>query len=153
MTLILIGLSITGIDSHSLYRLALFAQWITIGVHMKTILKFHERFESQGKLLSRYADMLLLIETKNFKSGYLIMLKEQLLHKGKTASTITSEFQKILNQFDYSKNILVGFVLDSIFLWDIRCLMKLYQWQQDHADDLPKWLEVIAEMEALVSFE
>ena len=151
LTLLLIGLSIAGIDPHSFYKLALLAQWIIIGLYIKTILKFHRKFESQGKLLNRYADMLKQIESFNFKSSYLLSLKEQLLHQGKTASAITSELQKILDQFDYSKNLLVGFVLDSIFLWDIGCLVKLNKWQQDYAGILPRWFEVIAEMDALVS--
>ena len=151
LTLLLIGLSIAGIDPHSFYRLAILAQWIIFGIYMKTILKFHEKFERQGKLLSRYADMLRQIETINFKSSYLVTLKEKLLNQGKTASTITSELQKILEQFDYSKNLLVGFVLDSIFLWDIGCLVKLNKWQQNYAGILPQWFDVIAEMDALIS--
>lgn len=151
LTLLLIGLSIVDIDSHSLYRLAILAQWIIFGIYMKTILKFHEKFERQGKLLSRYAEMLRQIETINFKSSYLVTLKEKLLNRGKTASTITSELQKILDQFDYSKNLLVGFVLDSIFLWDVGCLVKLNKWQQNYAGVLPQWFEVIAEMDALIS--
>jgi len=95
--------------------------------------------------------MLKQIESFDFKSSYLLSLKEQLSHQGKTASTITSELQKILDQFDYSKNFLVGFVLDSIFLWDIGCLVKLNKWQQDYAGILPRWFDVIAEMDALIS--
>jgi len=151
LTLLLIVLNIAGIDSHSFYRLALLAQWTIIGLYFKTIIKFHQKFESQSKLLSRYAEMLKQIESFNFKSSYLQSLKEQLSHQGKTASAITSELQKILDQFDYSKNILVGFVLDSIFLWDIGCLVKLNKWQQDYAGVLPRWFEVIAEMDALIS--
>ncbi len=151
VTLILIGLSIADIDPYSFYRLALLAQWIITGLYLKTILKFHQKFESQGKLLNRYAQMLKQIETFNFRSIYLVKLKEQLSHQGKTASTITAELQKILDEFDYSKNILVGFVLDSIFLWDIGCLIKLNKWQQNYAGVLPRWFEVIAEMDALIS--
>jgi len=151
LTLLLIGLSIAGIDSHSFYRLALLAQWMTIGIYFKTILKFHQKFESQGKLLRRYAEMLKQIESFDFKSSYLRSLKEQLSHQGKTASTITSELQKILDQFDYSKNFLVGLVLDSIFLWDIRCLVKLNKWQQNYAGVLPRWFDVIAEIDAHIS--
>ena len=151
LTLLLIALSIAGIDSHSFYRLALLAQWITIGLYFKTIIKFHQKFESQGKLLRRYAEMMKEIESFDFKSGYLVSLKEQLSHQGKTASMITSELQRILDQFDYSKNFLVGLVLDSIFLWDISCLVKLNKWQHNYAGVLPRWFEVIAEMDALVS--
>lgn len=151
LTLLLIALSIAGIDSLGFYRLALLAQWITIGIYFKTILKFHQKFENQGKLLGRYAEMLKQIELFNFKSSCLSSLKEQLSHQGKTASKITSELQKILDQFDYSKNFPVGLVLDSIFLWDIGCLVKLNKWQQDYAGVLPHWFDVISEMDALIS--
>jgi hypothetical protein len=151
LTLLLIGLNVAGNVSNLFYRLAFLAQWITIGLYFNTILKFHQKFESQGKLLHRYAEMLKQIESFDFKSSYLRSLKEQLSHQGKTASTITSELQKILDQFDYSKNFLVGFILDSIFLWDIGCLVKLNKWQQNYAGVLPRWFEVIAEMDALIS--
>ena len=141
LTIILIALSIAGIDPYSFYRIALLAQWITIGLYFRTILKFHQKFESQGKLLNRYTEMMKQIESFNFKSSYLRSLKEQLSHQGKTASTITSELQKILDQFDYSKNIIVGFILDSIFLWDIGCLVKLSKWQQNYAGVLPDGLK------------
>jgi hypothetical protein len=151
ITLLLIAASIAGLDSYSLYKWMILAQLITIGFNIKTILKFHQQFENQGELLGRYAAILNLIETKNFTSEYLIRLKNQLSSNGKPASTITVEFGKILNEFDYSKNILVGFILDSVFLWDIRCLLKLYQWQLDHAHDLPQWFEVLAKTDAMVS--
>lgn len=151
LTLLLVGLSIAGLDPYSFYKWAFLAQWITIGLNIKTILKFHEQFENQGKLLGRYAAMMNQIEAKDFKSDHLIALKNQLSSKGKPASKITSEFRKILDEFDYSKNFLVALILDSIFLWDIRCLLRLYRWQKNHSGDLPQWFEVIAEMDAQVS--
>jgi len=150
-TFVLICLSIAGFDPYSFYKWAILAQWIIGGINMKSILKFHEQFENQGKLLSRYAAMMNMIEARDFKSVHLVTLKKQLSSQGKPASAIITEFQKILDEFDYSKNLFVGFILDSIFLWDIRCLVKLYQWQQNHADNLPRWFEVLAEMDALVS--
>lgn len=151
LTILLIILNITGIVDKSFYLIPVFSQWAIFLIYSKTISKFNKQFDSQAKLLSQYADMLLQIETKNFKSDYLIHLKAELSVKGKTASVITAELQKILNQFDYRQNILVGFVLNSIFLWDIRCLSRLNNWQQSYAEDLPKWFEVIAEIDALVS--
>jgi len=151
LTLLLIGLNITGLVTKSFYLLPIFSQWAIFSIYSKTTSKFNKQFESQAKLLSQYADMLQQIETKNFGSEYLCNLKVRLSVKGKTASSITSELQKILNEFDYRQNILVGIVLNSVFLWDVRCLSKLNHWQQNYATDLPQWFEVIAEMDALVS--
>lgn len=151
LTLLLIGLSITGITERSYFLLALLAQWAIFVLYSPTINKFRSQFESQAKLLSHYVGMLREIETKSFSSQYLVALKDKLTNKGKTASIVTSGLQKILNEFDYRQNILVGLVLNSVFLWDVRCICKLYNWQQNHAADLPHWLEVIAEMDALSS--
>jgi DNA mismatch repair ATPase MutS len=96
--------------------------------------------------------MLLEIETGHFKSNYLIKQKEKLLRHGKTASAVTSELQKILNEFDYRQNFIVALVLNLIFLWDIRCIFRLFRWQQTYASILPVWFEVIAETDALASF-
>jgi DNA mismatch repair ATPase MutS len=96
--------------------------------------------------------MLLHLEKKSFQSSMLNELKEKLKSKGKSASTITAELQKHLNEFDFRQNILVGFFLNSVFLWDLRCFYKLYQWQLNYEDKLSGWFDVIAEIDALVSF-
>lgn len=150
-TLLLIGLNITGIVAGSYYLIPVFTQWIIFILYSKTISKFHKQFESQSKLLNRYSEMLLKIETKPFSSSYLTELKQKLISHHKPASRITFELQKILGEFDYRQNIMVGFVLNSVFLWDLRCISKLNDWQQQYGNELPYWFDVIAEMDALVS--
>lgn len=151
VTLLLIGLSISGITERSYYLLAVFAQWGIFILYSKTISKFHKQFESQAKLLNQYAELLQQIETMPFDSLKLNYFKQSLAGKGKTASSITAELHKIFHEFDYRQNIIVGFVLNSVFLWDVRCLSKLYNWQQKYSEELPKWFQVIAEMDALIS--
>jgi len=151
ITLLFIGLNIADVIPKSFYLIAVFSQGVIFFLYSKTISRFQKQFESQAKLISRYSEMLHQIETIGFKSNYLVELKGKLSHEGKTASSITSELQKILNEFDYRQNLLVALVLNSVFLWDIRCITRLYRWQQNYATDLPRWFEVIAEIDALVS--
>jgi hypothetical protein len=151
VTLILIGLSLAGIVSESYYLLAIFSQWILFLLYSKTISRFQKQFERQSGLLNHYAELLRQIENMPFKSVYLTALKEKLSAHGKTASHITSELKKTLNEFDYRQNLIVALVLNSVLLWDIRCISKMYRWQQNYASDLPRWFRVIAEMDALVS--
>jgi DNA mismatch repair ATPase MutS len=131
---------------------AVFSQWILFLVYSKTIGLFKKSYGLKTKLLNQYVDMLQLIEKKEFKSAYLVGLKKKLYNHGKSASQITSSLQKILNELDYSQNLLVGFVLDSILLWDIRCVYKLNKWHNDYEGYVNEWMEVIAEMDALISF-
>ncbi len=149
--LVFAGLNISGIVSWQIYWIAILMQWIIYRFYRKTIAKFQEQFESQVKILSRFAEMLRQIETMPFKDDYLAAFKVRLIHKGKTASTITAELQKILNQFDYRQNFILAIILNLIFLWDIRCIFRMYNWQQNFAGDLPQWFGVMAEMDALIS--
>ncbi len=151
LTVVLIGIKVAGLADQSFYLLALFAQWTIFLIYSKTITKFQKQFESQSKILNRYSEMLRLIEEKPFRSNYLVGLKKKLTHNHKSAGQITAELQKILAEFDYRQNILVGFVLNSVFLWDVRCIARMNDWQQKYAADLPYWFEVIAEMDALIS--
>ena len=86
LTILLIGLNSTGIFPNSIYLIAIFSQWVLFILYSKTISRFHKQFESQAKRLSRYANMLQQIETKPFRSSYLILLNGKLISKGKKAS-------------------------------------------------------------------
>ena len=134
-----------------LFYIAIFIQWILFLIFSKTIGLFKKAYGLKTKLLNQYVDMLELIEKKEFNADYLLHLKNKLFNRGKAASQITSYLQKILNELEYSQNILVGFLLDSILLWDIRCIYQLNKWHNHYEGYIKEWFEVIAEMDALIS--
>jgi len=151
ITVALIVLEVSGILSGSFYLLPVFLQWVLFITYSKTISKFKEQFENQSKVLDRYTEMLRHIENKSFQSAGLKQLRAHLQHENETAGQIIRKLQKILNEFDFRQNILIGFILNSVFLWDIRCIYRLYFWQKKYAADLPGWFDVIEETDALVS--
>ena len=67
------------------------------------------------------------------------------------SSKIFRQLKKLVEQFEYRQNFLVGFALNSIFLWDVRCVYKLWNWHNQHHKKLTDWLEVISETDALIS--
>ena len=134
-----------------LFYFAVFMQWVLFLSYSQTISKFKKAFGLRTKLLNQYVDMLSLIEKREFNSAWLVQQKSKLYNQGKPASQITSSLQKILNQLDYTQNILVGFVLDSIFLWDIRCVYQLHKWQKNYGGQLEEWFDVIAEFDSMIS--
>lgn len=139
------------IVAEQVFYLAVFAQWVLFIGYSKTIRKFKKAFGLKSKILHRYIDMLHLMEKQTFQSAYLKQLKEKLYHNEQPASQITSSLQKILNELDYSQNIMVGFVLDSLLLWDLRCVYRLQKWHSVYGKRLEEWLEVIAEFDSLIS--
>ena len=48
-------------------------------------------------------------------------------------------------------NILVGFVLNGLLLWDYHCIYKLEKWKTENKDLFPSWLEIMGQVDAYVS--
>lgn len=151
VTILLILFTLLGGTTKHFYLVPVFTQWIIFLVYSRKTSIFQKQFENQARQLDNYAELLFLIEKKSFQAERLIELQNRLKNQNKLASQITYELHKILNEFDYRQNLIVGFVLNSIFLWDVRCIYKLYNWQQKYQANLPDWLLVIAEFDSLIS--
>lgn len=130
--------------------LMIFTQWMFVYFFWQRISVYFGFFGRKSALLAKYMNLLQFIEEREFQSGYLRELHKK-LHRYFTASEVFHELQKLVNQFEYRQNLLVGFFLNSIFLWDIRCVYKLWRWHRQNHKKLAVWLDVISEMDALVS--
>ena len=151
ITLLLGALYVFDFIPNTFFYLAVFVQWILFFTYSITISIYSKAFGVKTKLLNQYSDLLLLIEKKEFQSDYLVLQKNKLYNHGKPASQITSSLQKILNELDYRQNILVAFALDSLLMWDIRCIYRMHKWQKNYGTQLVEWFDVIAELDSLIS--
>lgn len=152
LTIAVILLNIFGIVPWGLVLVFVLSQWALYGLSGKTIQRFHQQFGSRSKILLKYIEMLHDIEEKNFSSEQLKQLKQRLYFQNQSASMISNKLVKLINELDYGRNFVVTLVLNSIFLWDIRCTYKLSKWHQQYHQILDEWFEVIAEFDALSSF-
>ncbi len=124
-------------------------QWLFTYFYRKQISSYYRIFGRKSELLSKYMALLELLEQKNFKATSLCTLQQQLQEP--SACKILRQLKKRVKKFEYRQNLIVGFVLNSIFLWDIRCVFHLWQWHGKYKNALPAWLDVIAEADTLIS--
>ena len=125
-------------------------QWIFLYFFSKQIKQYFQFFGRKSELLSKYMQLLQFIEEKEFKSVLLCELQNK-VRKPVSASKIFLQLKYLVEQFDYRQNILVGFFLNSVLLWDIRCVYRLWNWHNQHHQKLADWLEVVAETDAIIS--
>lgn len=118
----------------------------------KIIQTFYDLFGSQSKLLAKYKELLILIEDKDFNSALLNELKSKLYSEDHQASLLIRKLQQIMARFEYRQNLIVGFILNALLLWDLRCCLQLFQWQGKYKDSINQWFDVIAEFDAMSSF-
>ena len=149
LTLISALPAILGITKIFLWILV-FLQWVFLTIYWKQISDYFQFFGRKSELLSKYVSLLSLIEEHSFKSDLLIDIQKK-VKQPDSAGKIFRQLKKQVEQFEYRQNVLVGFFLNSIFLWDIRCIFKLWNWHNLNHSKLNDWLEVIAETDALIS--
>jgi len=135
--------------SNTFLLFAVFLQWLMMYFYRKRITYFFRFFGRKSQLLSKYMKLLEQLEMQDFQSGYLQELQQSIKHP--SAGKTFQKLKKRVEEFEYRQNLLVGFVLNSVLLWDIRCVFELWLWHRKHHRSLEKWIDAIAETDALIS--
>lgn len=102
-----------------------------------------------GDTLSNYANVFKCIEDQQWQAPYNNILAQQ-LKTDKTSAKI-KELGQLINKLNYHLNLLIGFVLNLFFLWDIRQIIAIENWKRQNQDSLEAAFDVIAEFESLLS--
>jgi hypothetical protein len=127
-----------------------FSQWIFLYFFRNQIKQYFQFFGLKSELLAKYMQLLRFFEDKEFQSVLLCELQKK-VRKPVSASNVFLRLKSLVEQFEYRQNILVGVILNSLLMWDIRCVYRLWEWHSRHHQKLANWLEVIAETDAIIS--
>lgn len=130
--------------------LTVLLQWFLMYFFWQRIIQYLGYFGRKAELLSKYMQLLQFVEKQEFKAEYLIELQKK-VWEPELASKVFKQFKSLAKELEYRQNIIVGVFLNSIFLWDIRCVYKLWEWHRRNHKKLADWLEVVAEIDALIS--
>ncbi|RYE33431.1 MAG: DNA mismatch repair protein MutS [Sphingobacteriaceae bacterium] len=148
---LLIGAVFTGIFLKLLGGLLLINFFIS-GIYSKQVGLVYAGFSRSSGQLTSFASVLKWIETKDWQSNYLQKLVADCNSAGaQKAHQQIESLAKILQQFDYRLNMIIGTTLNILILWDLRCVKKLSDWHANAAANVTDSFEVIAAFEALIS--
>jgi DNA mismatch repair ATPase MutS len=150
VTLILLLLSFFLIPPNFFFFLVIIQLGIT-GINLRRINKQHNIVTKKDHLFSRYSRLLGLIEGETFSSLKAEQLKSSLTSSNEKTSEKIRSFARLVDNFDRRLNMIMGVVLNGLFLWDIHCVIRLEKWRQMNRKHLPEWLRILAEFDALLS--
>jgi DNA mismatch repair ATPase MutS len=102
-----------------------------------------------GDTLNKYADAFKQVEEEPWQATYNASLAG-LLKTSQTSNKI-KELANLINKLNYHLNMIVGFILNLFFLWDIRQVIAIENWKRQNNESLEAAFDVIAEFEALIS--
>ncbi|WP_338791543.1 hypothetical protein [Bernardetia sp. MNP-M8] len=132
------------------YILPVFLSLAQLGIVGSMFPKLQMTYDTVGKnipFLQKYASLWEIIENATFQKEETKTLQNDL----KGSSKAAQELAKTLELFEYRMNGVAFMFLNGLFLWDIHFAIKLEKWRKEHKNDTPKWVETLAEFEALFS--
>lgn len=113
---------------------------------------FSSRIDKIGATLIAYADAVAMIENEKFDATLNIQLQENLkTDKQEKLSLAFKSLGALVDKLDARNNILVGSLLNMLFLWDFKQVMAIVAWKKNYEGDILKTFDIVAEFEALLS--
>ena len=125
--------------------MAMSIQWSIPAFHSRKVARVHDVLSNQKHAVERYWVLLNLIANQSFASSILQSIKEEAIE----ASIKMKEFSNLINALESRKNGIANLLGNSFFLYDLQSIRRLERWRNVNSKDLPHWLEIIAEADAL----
>jgi hypothetical protein len=150
MTIFSSAVIIAGIFNSSLFGWLipiLFVNWFILSPFLMKTNRYHDQVSKKHAFLSTYSELLEIISRHEFQDPSLKAFKDLSVNGCKSIKTLS----KLLGFFDQRLNLLMGILMNSLFLFDFHMLRLISTWTTKHADNLEEWLHVISEMDALFS--
>lgn len=103
-----------------------------------------------GRLLASYAEAFRQVEGTAWKSGSAKALASRLIFsQTEPASAVFEKLALLVNKLDYRLNMLIGAILNMIFLWDLKQVYAIVDWRKQYKDGVMDAFTALAEFESL----
>lgn len=147
-----ITLTALGFITPNLIFIPIILPLLIVSSKNKTIQKAHTLLGRSAQTLKKYAGLIQLVENQPFSKKLLRSIQQQLTVKNKTASRSLKELFKLLERFDFRLNLIMGPLLNILFLFDFHMLVSLEKWKAARKDNVPGWFEAISQLDAMIGF-
>ena len=115
------------------------------------ITKIQAVYGKKLQILGTYAGLLRLMETRPMQCRLLKSIKEEIGDEQRKASLSISRLSKLMNELDQRNNMFMYVILNGLFFWELRQIMRIEAWKEQYAGELPQWLDALGQMDALNS--
>lgn len=151
VNIICIILVIAGILSAGIYGTIWTCFVIASFCFTNRISKVQAVYGKKLQILATYSVLLRHIDEQPMQSALLKEIKEEIGGEERKASHSIQQLSKLMNALDQRSNVFMCAILNGLFFWELRQIMRIETWKEQYASDLPRWLVAIGQMDALNS--
>lgn len=131
--------------------LDLIINYLVIKLLTKRLSDVIEIFIKNKREITKYSSLLKLIQDENFKSKKLLALQKELISSNINCKSEMNKMKNIINWLGDSNANAYYLIINVFLMSDIFILYNLEQWRIKNGNKLEKWLNIMGEVEALIS--
>jgi hypothetical protein len=113
---------------------------------------YFEHSDSMYDVLRAYRDQLALLESRELTASHLAALRRVVAAPGAVpASGLIGQLASIVEYFSMRQSTLAAFFANNLLFWDFFWMWRLESWKRRLGGKFAPMLDVVAELEALIS--
>lgn len=147
LSAIFIILSIIQQTFHPLLTLVIVANWVTLIIYSKPVKETHLLVGRSVKLVDKYEQLLAAVARQFFQHPTLANMRQV----SYTSVAAVTQFRKLVHLFDSRANGMVGPLMNTFFLFDIYCVLKLEKWKRANKELLITAVDHVDETDTFIS--
>lgn len=127
--------------------LVVIANWILLIGFQKNIKLTARQIDNSAKFIDKYECLLKHMAASGFKNSWL---QSTSANAKRSLDNITG-LKKIVHLFESRSNAMVGMLMNTLFLFDFYCLLRLETWRRKYKQSLLAAIDAVVEMDVYVS--
>ena len=108
-----------------------------------------DHFDKKLEKLSTYAKLIQLADNQTMECSQLVLLKQHFQCNGKIATEALQQLAKELDRLALRNNQILYILLEGSMFWQLRQMLRIERWKQEHGTHLLQWLEALGKLDAL----
>ena len=141
----------SGFIHYSVFTFIFLLNLLIVVAGQKKTNRIHRVLTGKHSYLSSIHQLIKIFEDERFDSEILSDISRKINGSTPSASAAVNKLEKLIEGFDSRLNIIVGFVLNGLILWDYQCISRLEGWKSEYRDVFSGWLEMLGEVDAFIS--
>ena len=110
--------------------------------------RIHNLVSKRHSYLASFTNLFHSFSNEKFETAILSTIKAELAGDSDSAITRIRSLSRIMRSFDNRLNMIVGFTLNGLLLWDLHCVNSLERWKGRSINLLPRLLDNIGHIDA-----
>lgn len=141
----------TGVLHYSIFTFIILLNLLYVAAGLKNTNRIHNALTKKYYYLLSMNSLLKAFDKEQFNSGLLQEIKLNISGSGVSASGSVKKLGHLIQAFDNRLNMLVGFALNGLLLWDYQSIKRLEKWKAEYGQYFSVWLEMLGQVDAFIS--